>query len=121
MAAASTVRHETRALLRAHLAAASVYRHLTRQCAVCHRLLALALEAGDEWNDEQQSPPVEAVRSGESPDRSATSPDRSAASPGRTQEAPTAQKAGQEATPQSAPEAASSEARGGAEQPPPAV
>ncbi|WP_256103772.1 DUF6274 family protein [Streptomyces sp. ODS05-4] len=45
MAAASTARHETRALLRAHLAAASGYRHLTGACAVCHRLLALAIEA----------------------------------------------------------------------------
>jgi hypothetical protein len=36
--------HETRALLRAHLAAASGRRHLTRHCAVCHRLLMLAME-----------------------------------------------------------------------------
>ncbi|WP_103508882.1 DUF6274 family protein [Streptomyces sp. SM13] len=43
---ASTARHETRALLRAHLAAASAYRHLTRHCAVCHRLLRLAMEPG---------------------------------------------------------------------------
>ncbi|MDQ0794994.1 DUF6274 family protein [Streptomyces sp. B1I3] len=41
---ASTARHETRALLRAHLAAASGYRHLTRRCPVCHRLLLLAME-----------------------------------------------------------------------------
>ncbi|MFJ8696024.1 DUF6274 family protein [Streptomyces roseolilacinus] len=40
--AAATVRHETRALLRAHLAAASGYRHLTRRCAVCHRLAQYA-------------------------------------------------------------------------------
>ncbi|MEU5420983.1 DUF6274 family protein [Streptomyces sp. NPDC001407] len=40
-----SIRHETRALLRAHLAAASGYRHLTRHCAVCHRLLRLAQEA----------------------------------------------------------------------------
>lgn len=40
-------RHETRALLRAHLAAASGYRHLTRHCPVCHRLLRLAQEAAD--------------------------------------------------------------------------
>ncbi|MFF7725937.1 DUF6274 family protein [Streptomyces sp. NPDC008001] len=43
-----TIRHETRALLRAHLSAASGasgYRHLTRHCAVCHRLLRLAQEA----------------------------------------------------------------------------
>ncbi|SCF61101.1 DUF6274 family protein [Streptomyces sp. Ncost-T10-10d] len=36
--------HETRALLRAHLAAASGYRHLTRRCPICHRLLRLAME-----------------------------------------------------------------------------
>ncbi|MFG3496253.1 DUF6274 family protein [Streptomyces sp. NPDC047928] len=42
--AASTVRHETHALLRAHLAAASGYRHVTHHCAVCHRLLRLAME-----------------------------------------------------------------------------
>ncbi|MEV4437845.1 DUF6274 family protein [Streptomyces sp. NPDC049577] len=38
-------RHETRALLRAHLSAASGYRHLTRHCPVCHRLLRLVQEA----------------------------------------------------------------------------
>ncbi|GAA2723879.1 MULTISPECIES: DUF6274 family protein [Streptomyces] len=37
-------RHETRALLRAHLSAAAGYRHLTRHCPVCHRLLQLAQE-----------------------------------------------------------------------------
>ncbi|WP_405898946.1 DUF6274 family protein [Streptomyces sp. NBC_00727] len=37
-------RHDVRALLRAHLAAASGYRHLTRRCAVCARLLRLATE-----------------------------------------------------------------------------
>ncbi|WP_181803526.1 DUF6274 family protein [Streptomyces shenzhenensis] len=42
---AASVRHETRALLRAHLAAASSYRHLTRHCPVCHRLLRLAMDA----------------------------------------------------------------------------
>ncbi|MFG3525145.1 DUF6274 family protein [Streptomyces sp. NPDC047917] len=36
--------HETRALLRAHLAAVSGRRHLTRHCAVCHRLLRLVME-----------------------------------------------------------------------------
>jgi Family of unknown function (DUF6274) len=41
---ATSVRHETGALLRAHLAAATRYRHVTRHCAVCHRLLRLALE-----------------------------------------------------------------------------
>ncbi|MFF5337920.1 DUF6274 family protein [Streptomyces sp. NPDC013181] len=41
---ARTPRHDVRALLRAHLAAASGYRHLTRRCAVCARLLRLATE-----------------------------------------------------------------------------
>ncbi|MBD0709180.1 hypothetical protein BU197_12495 [Streptomyces sp. CBMA291] len=44
MAAASAARHDTRALLRAHLAAASRFGHLTRHCVVCHRLLRLAME-----------------------------------------------------------------------------
>ncbi|WBO65310.1 DUF6274 family protein [Streptomyces camelliae] len=47
----ATVRHETRALLRAHLAAASSYRHLTRHCAVCHHLLRLAMDAGPRTPD----------------------------------------------------------------------
>ncbi|MER6463622.1 DUF6274 family protein [Streptomyces sp. NPDC001288] len=42
---AASARHETRALLRAHLAAASSYRHLTRNCPVCHRLLRLAMDS----------------------------------------------------------------------------
>ncbi|OAH14965.1 DUF6274 family protein [Streptomyces jeddahensis] len=41
---AVSARHETRALLRAHLSAAAGYRHLTRHCPVCHRLLRLAME-----------------------------------------------------------------------------
>ncbi|WP_405967481.1 DUF6274 family protein [Streptomyces sp. NBC_00015] len=41
---AASVRHETRALLRAHLSAATPYRHLTRHCPICHRLLRLAME-----------------------------------------------------------------------------
>lgn len=40
----ASARHETRALLRAHLSAASRYRHLTRHCPICHRLLRLAQE-----------------------------------------------------------------------------
>lgn len=43
-ASAASARHETRALLRAHLSAATSYRHLTRHCAICHRLERLALE-----------------------------------------------------------------------------
>lgn len=42
---AASARHETRALLRAHLAAASSYGHLTRHCPICHRLLRLAMDA----------------------------------------------------------------------------
>ncbi|MFE0255427.1 DUF6274 family protein [Streptomyces sp. NPDC059010] len=40
---AASARHETRALLRAHLSAASSYRHLTRHCPICHHLLRLAM------------------------------------------------------------------------------
>ncbi|MFI8296789.1 DUF6274 family protein [Streptomyces nigra] len=43
---AASTRHETRALLRAHLSAATSYRHLTRHCPICHRLLRLALDSG---------------------------------------------------------------------------
>lgn len=44
MTGASTARHETGALLRAHLAAASRFGHVTRTCPVCHRLQRLAME-----------------------------------------------------------------------------
>ncbi|WP_247197758.1 DUF6274 family protein [Streptomyces sp. GESEQ-35] len=40
----ASARHETRALLRAHLSAATSYRHLTRHCSICHRLLRLATD-----------------------------------------------------------------------------
>ncbi|MFD7666357.1 DUF6274 family protein [Streptomyces sp. NPDC059788] len=43
----TAARHETRALLRAHLSAATGYRHLTRHCPVCARLLRLAMEPRD--------------------------------------------------------------------------
>ncbi|MFF3774792.1 DUF6274 family protein [Streptomyces sp. NPDC002232] len=68
MAAASAARHDTRALLRAHLAAASRYGHLTRHCVVCHRLLRLAMELPDpEEPEEPEEPenPDEPERSGE--------------------------------------------------------
>ncbi|TLQ45027.1 DUF6274 family protein [Streptomyces marianii] len=55
--AASTARHETRALLRAHLAAASGYRHLTRRCPVCHRLLRLAMDPSEAVPEEPGPPP----------------------------------------------------------------
>ncbi|MFF2653029.1 DUF6274 family protein [Streptomyces sp. NPDC058045] len=43
----ATARHATRALLRAHLSAASGYRHHTARCAVCRRLRHLAMERPD--------------------------------------------------------------------------
>ncbi|WP_328506756.1 DUF6274 family protein [Streptomyces sp. NBC_00391] len=47
---AASARHETRALLRAHLSAASSYHHLTPHCPICHRLLRLVTDpaTGDE-------------------------------------------------------------------------
>jgi hypothetical protein len=42
---AASARHETRALLRAHLSAATSYRHVTRHCPICHRLLRLAMDS----------------------------------------------------------------------------
>ncbi|MGR8009747.1 DUF6274 family protein [Streptomyces hypolithicus] len=56
---ASTVRHETRALLRAHLAASTGFRHLTRHCPICHRLLRLALEPEAAEEAEANGEPVE--------------------------------------------------------------
>ncbi|GAA3992714.1 hypothetical protein GCM10022384_45480 [Streptomyces marokkonensis] len=55
---AASVRHETRALLRAHLSAASSYGHLTRHCPICHRLLRLALDspAPQSPTDRQEGP-----------------------------------------------------------------
>ncbi|KPI29832.1 hypothetical protein OK074_6748 [Actinobacteria bacterium OK074] len=48
---AVSARHETRALLRAHLSAAAGYRHSTGHCPVCHRLLRLALEQPETAHD----------------------------------------------------------------------
>jgi hypothetical protein len=42
---AASARHETRALLRAHLSAASSFRHLTQHCPICHQLLQLAMDS----------------------------------------------------------------------------
>ncbi|MFD4557820.1 DUF6274 family protein [Streptomyces sp. NPDC058469] len=50
---AVSVRHETRALLRAHLSAASSYRHVTRHCAICHRLLRLAMDSPPPWESRE--------------------------------------------------------------------
>ncbi|MFF0013014.1 DUF6274 family protein [Streptomyces sp. NPDC005374] len=59
---ATTARHETRALLRAHLSAASSYRHLTRHCPICHRLLRLAMDSAP-----QAAAAPEEAREDESP------------------------------------------------------
>ncbi|GGY30406.1 DUF6274 family protein [Streptomyces djakartensis] len=63
----ASARHETRALLRAHLAAASSYRHLTRHCPICHHLLRLAMESMESPACTAQTP-EEAVE-GQSPAR----------------------------------------------------
>lgn len=59
MAASTARRYETRALLRAHLAAAVGNRHLTRTCPVCHRLLRLALERPEEQPAAEDDGPAE--------------------------------------------------------------
>jgi hypothetical protein len=43
-----SARHETRALLRAHLSAVAGTGHLTGQCAVCRWLQRLAMQAAQE-------------------------------------------------------------------------
>ncbi|MDT0570589.1 DUF6274 family protein [Streptomyces sp. DSM 3412] len=53
---AASARHETRALLRAHLSAASSYRHLTHHCPICHRLLRLATEHPSGAEDGAEDP-----------------------------------------------------------------
>jgi len=61
----ATARHETRALLRAHLSAASGYRHLTRHCPICHQLLRLAMEPS--VYDEEGDDGVRAAAEADSP------------------------------------------------------
>ncbi|MCF1596608.1 DUF6274 family protein [Streptomyces muensis] len=58
---AASTRHETRALLRAHLAAATSYRHLTRHCPICHRLLRLAMDSAPRSAPKAAPVPEEAV------------------------------------------------------------
>ena len=55
----TTAKHETRALLRAHLAAASGYRHFNPNCPVCHRLLRLAMEPAPAVKEAPAGPPAE--------------------------------------------------------------
>ena len=61
----ATARHETRALLRAHLSAATEYRHLTRHCPICHQLLRLAMEPSG--YDEEGDGGVRAAAEAEGP------------------------------------------------------
>ncbi|MFJ2023794.1 DUF6274 family protein [Streptomyces sp. NPDC087897] len=75
---ASTARHEIRALLRAHLAAASAYRHFTRHCAVCHRLLRLAMEPGGDGERAASAPPSAASGAARSADGRGEGPERRA-------------------------------------------
>ncbi|MFI8927363.1 DUF6274 family protein [Streptomyces sp. NPDC053474] len=58
----ASARHETRALLRAHLAAASSYRHVTRHCPICHRLLRLAMEPADDAHEATEAPEADEGR-----------------------------------------------------------
>jgi len=60
----ATARHETGALLRAHLSAASGHRHRTRHCPICHRLLRLASESGPELESGPESGPESTPESG---------------------------------------------------------
>ncbi|MFS8203370.1 DUF6274 family protein (plasmid) [Streptomyces sp. CWNU-52B] len=61
---AATARHETRALLRAHLSAASGHPHRTRHCPICHRLLRLASEsAPDDLEGAPESTPEDETSS----------------------------------------------------------
>ncbi|MEW2129354.1 DUF6274 family protein [Streptomyces sp. NPDC005435] len=53
---AASARHATRALLRAHLSAASAYRHVTRRCAVCHRLQRLAMDTEAHAGEPDEKP-----------------------------------------------------------------
>ncbi|MEU6404018.1 DUF6274 family protein [Streptomyces sp. NPDC046985] len=56
---AASARHETRALLRAHLAAASSYRHVTGRCPVCRHLLRLATDGAARTAPEALEAPEE--------------------------------------------------------------
>lgn len=49
-------RHETGALLRAHLSAVAGTGHLTGRCAICRRLHRLALQAGQTGQEDAEGP-----------------------------------------------------------------
>ncbi|GGS59624.1 DUF6274 family protein [Streptomyces cinerochromogenes] len=70
----ASVRHETRALLRAHLSAASSYRHLTRHCPICHRLLRLAMDAGPQDQEGERDAGEESGRREAACDSAAPTP-----------------------------------------------
>ncbi|MEU4178732.1 DUF6274 family protein [Streptomyces sp. NPDC026589] len=93
---ASTARHETRALLRAHLAAASAYRHLTRHCAVCHRLLRLAMEPGGDGEPRASGSPSSAPQEGVGGQASAGRPEGDEAGAGAGTERAGTERAGTE-------------------------
>ncbi|GAB2833029.1 hypothetical protein GCM10027073_72010 [Streptomyces chlorus] len=76
----TSARHETQALLRAHLSAASSFGHLTRHCPVCHRLLRLAMDSPPRTAERTERPeqpprpaeptqPAEPTRPAESTER----------------------------------------------------
>ncbi|MFF2022216.1 DUF6274 family protein [Streptomyces sp. NPDC058171] len=56
---APVARHETRALLRAHLSAASRYRHRVRHCPVCTALQKLATEPSTHPTESREDPEPE--------------------------------------------------------------
>ncbi|GGY11688.1 DUF6274 family protein [Streptomyces anandii] len=74
---AASARHETRALLRAHLAAASSYRHLTRHCPVCRHLLRLAMDSPPRTAPTAPTAPTASTAPGtpDAPQEPATAPE----------------------------------------------
>lgn len=63
--AAAVAKHETRALLRAHLAAATRYRHRTEHCPICRRLLLLAMQPERDPLEPPESPAEDRPESGD--------------------------------------------------------
>ncbi|WP_078591940.1 DUF6274 family protein [Streptomyces megasporus] len=67
-------RHEIRALLRAHLAAAARYGHATHRCPVCHRLRLLAMEPANERPRARPEPELSPEPSPDGPPSPSPSP-----------------------------------------------
>ncbi|MEE1929847.1 DUF6274 family protein [Streptomyces sp. TRM 70351] len=84
MATTSDRRHETAALLRAHLSAATRYRHATRRCPVCHRLRLLAAQ-------EPAQEPAQETTARETTARETTARETTAQRPARETEQEAAQ------------------------------